>query len=527
MILLILVNGALVYIARQVFQQKSSRSGEVDIKSSKCCYQSTKRRSTGGSDRVLTKDNLNPCILAMEYAVRGPIVTRALEIEKELARGVQKPFKNVIKANLGDAHAMGQKSITFNRQLLTCVVNPFMMEKGLFAKDVLDHARALLDACGGKCCGSYSQSPGIELIRKHVAEFIQARDGGIPCSFENVILSSGASDSIRNVLKMFVRPATERKSGVMVPIPQYPLYSATIQEYDLGQVGYYLDENTNWSLTEEELERAYREHADDYDIRVLCVINPGNPTGQVLTRENIETIIKFAHRHRLFLMADEVYQDNIYAPGSKFYSFKKVMTEMGEPYNKMELASFHSISKGFMGECGLRSGYVEFFNLDPEVFLQYKKMISAKLCPSVLGQCVLDALVNPPKPGDPSYDVWVKERTATLDSLRERATLVKQAYASIDGITCNDVQGAMYAFPRIDLPPRAIEKAKSLKQKPDFFYAKELLENTGICVVAGSGFGQKKGTYHFRTTILPQTDLMRDMLERFKAFHTKFMAEYK
>ncbi|VDL67171.1 unnamed protein product [Nippostrongylus brasiliensis] len=171
----------------------------------------------------------------------------------------------------------------------------------------------------------------------------------------------------------------------------------------------------------------------------------------------------------------------------------------------MELASFHSISKGFMGECGLRSGYVEFFNLDPEVFLQYKKMISAKLCPSVLGQ----------------------ERTATLDSLRERATLVKQAYASIDGITCNDVQGAMYAFPRIDLPPRAIEKAKSLKQKPDFFYAKELLENTGICVVAGSGFGQKKGTYHFRTTILPQTDLMRDMLERFKAFHTKFMAEYK
>ncbi|VDL87593.1 unnamed protein product [Nippostrongylus brasiliensis] len=67
---------------------------------------------------------------------------------------------------------------------------------------------------------------------------------------------------------------------------------------------------------------------------------PGDPTSrlsqclQVLTRENIETIIKFAHRHRLFLMADEVYQDNIYAPGSKFYSFKKVMTEMGEPYNK-------------------------------------------------------------------------------------------------------------------------------------------------------------------------------------------------
>ncbi|VDL83724.1 unnamed protein product [Nippostrongylus brasiliensis] len=74
----------------------------------------------------------------------------------------------------------------------------------------------------------------------------------------------------------------------------------------------------------------------------------------------------------------------------------------------MELASFHSVSKGFMGECGLRGGYVEFFNLDPEVFVLFKKMISAKLCSTILGQVVIDALVNPPKPGDPSYDQWLK-----------------------------------------------------------------------------------------------------------------------
>lgn len=69
-------------------------------------------------------------------------------------------------------------------------------------------------------------------------------------------------------------------------------------------------------------------------------------TGQVLTRENIEKIIKFAYEERLFIFADEVYQDNVYASGSKFHSFKKVMMEMGHPYSSLEVASFFSTSKG-------------------------------------------------------------------------------------------------------------------------------------------------------------------------------------
>ncbi|KHJ83240.1 hypothetical protein OESDEN_17063 [Oesophagostomum dentatum] len=155
---------------------------------------------------------------------------------------------------------------------------------------------------------------------------------------ENVILSGGASESIRNVLKLFMRHDGGKQAGIMIPIPQYPLYSASVEEYGLGQVGYYLQEENNWSLEVDELERAYTESLKKYDTKVLCVINPGNPTGQVLSRENIENIIKFAHKHNLFLMADEVYQDNIYAEGSKFHSFKKVINEMGAPYNKYVLS---------------------------------------------------------------------------------------------------------------------------------------------------------------------------------------------
>ncbi|EGT34247.1 hypothetical protein CAEBREN_31397 [Caenorhabditis brenneri] len=469
----------------------------------------------------------------MEYAVRGPIAIRAVELERELANGAQKPFPNVIKANIGDAHAMGQKRITFIRQLLECIANPSSMKiDKTLPSDVIEHANAFIGSCRGNSAGAYSRGTGVEVVRKHVSEYISRRDGGIPSNSEDICLSRGASESIRNVLKLFINRnnsiyRNKKKVGIMIPIPQYPLYSATIGEFGLGQVGYYLREVSNWSLDEAELERSFNGHRKEYDIRVLCIINPGNPTGQVLSRENIETIIKFAHKKKLFLMADEVYQDNVYAQGSEFHSFKKVLVEMGEPYSKLELASFHSVSKGYMGECGMRGGYVEFLNLDPEVYALFKEMISAELYSTVLGQAVIDAVVNPPKEGEPSYALWKKERDAVLASLKERATLVEKAFSSIDGISCNPVQGAMYAFPQITIPQKAVEIAQSRNQHPDFFYAMELLESTGICVVPGSGFGQRDGTYHFRTTILLKPELFKDMLARFTDFHAKFLAQYK
>ena len=100
----------------------------------------------------------------------------------------------------------------------------------------------------------------------------------------------------------------------------------------------------------QELERAYEESLERCDPKAICIINPGNPTGQVLSLENIQQIIKWAYEKRLFILADEVYQDNVYIDGMKFHSFKKVAYELGYPYSEMEIASFYSTSKGFMGE---------------------------------------------------------------------------------------------------------------------------------------------------------------------------------
>jgi alanine transaminase len=257
------------------------------------------------------------------------------------------------------------------------------------------------------------------------------------------------------------------------------------------------------------------------------VINPGNPTGQVLTRANIEMVIKFAAEKGLFVFADEVYQHNVYAEGCEFHSFKKVMMEMGEPYSKLEVASFMTCSKGYMGECGIRGGYAEVVNMDPDVMAMLQKSISAKLCPTVIGQACMETVVNPPREGDPSFVSWKEQVDGTLASLAERALLVAGTLNSIEGISCNAVQGAMYAFPNISLPPKAIAAATEAGMAADAFYASALLEATGICIIPGSGFGQRPGSFHFRTTILAQKDVIKSMLGRLGAFHVKFLAEYK
>ena len=101
------------------------------------------------------------------------------------------------------------------------------------------------------------------------------------------------SDGIKSVMSLLLTPKTggaNEKCGIMIPIPQYPFYSATIAEFGAHPIPYYLNEANGWSLDVEELERAIREARGHCLPRAICVINPGNPTGQVLTRANIEEV---------------------------------------------------------------------------------------------------------------------------------------------------------------------------------------------------------------------------------------------
>ncbi len=444
--------------------------------------------------------DLGRAVLDTEYAVRGPIVARAAELEKQ--------GREIIYCNIGNPQSLGQHALTWNRQILALCEYPHLMDlaPGAFPPDVVETAKAIL--AGTKHgLGAYSESRGVRFIREAVAEFILERDH-IGVDPDAIFLTDGASKGVQTILRLLIGGP---KDGIMVPIPQYPLYSATITLYEGRMVPYYLDEANGWKLSRAMLvDSLARAQAEGTKVRAICVINPGNPTGAVLDEANIAMIIDFARENGLSILADEVYQENIYLPGDEFVSFAKVLHE--KDVKDVSLFSFHSCSKGFLGECGVRGGYFEFRNVPEDVAAQILKLQSVSLCANLAGQAATYAMVRPPRPGMPSHAQYAAEKGAILDTLKERARLLAEGLNRIEGIRCNQIAGAMYAFPSITLPPG----------RTDFDYALALLEETGICVVPGSGFGQAEGTAHFRTTILPPTEKIQKVVEALGAFHRNY-----
>lgn len=101
-----------------------------------------------------------------------------------------------------------------------------------------------------------------------------------------------------------------------------------------------------------------------------------------------------------------------------------------------------------------------------------------------------------------------------------------KALRGLEGVSCQAPEGALYVFPTITLPPRAVAAAAAVDRAADAYYCMRLLEATGIVLVPGSGFGQKAGTYHFRSTILPPEAEMDAVVERIRTFHAAFMKEF-
>lgn len=181
----------------------------------------------------------------------------------------------------------------------------------------------------------------------------------------------------------------------------------------------------------------------------------------------------------------------------------------------------------FLIRCGKRGGYVEIDGLNQDIVDQYYKICSVNLCPNVLGQIMMGCVVNPPKEGDESFKQYKEEREAIFNSLKRRSKFISETLNELDGVSCNPIDGAMYAFPKIELSQNVIKEAQLRGLQPDAFYCLELLENTGLCVIPGSGFGQKDGTFHFRTTFLPSENDLEEVLKSYKSFHQQFLEKYK
>lgn len=191
-------------------------------------------------------------------------------------------------------------------------------------------------------------------------------------------------------------------------------------------VKYYLDEEKGWGVNPEEIVQRIKNAKDlGINLRGMVVINPGNPTGNVLKRHDIEEIIKICHDNEIVIIADEVYQSNIYKEDIPFISFRKVLAEMGDPYkDNVELISLHSVSKGLQGECGLRGGYFEVHNFDRYANDMFYKLKSLELCANTVGQIAAQLMVDPPKTGresDSCVELFQSEKNGIFAGMKERA----------------------------------------------------------------------------------------------------------
>ncbi|BFZ57563.1 alanine transaminase [Savitreella phatthalungensis] len=503
--------------------------GAGDTASHQRLDMSRRHLSTSKTSRgKLDKSNINPCVLNAEYAVRGELAIRAEELKKELKKGKASSlgFDSVIHANIGNPQQLDQQPITFFRQVVSLCEYPELLKneqvaRQLYPQDAIDRAKELMEEIGS--VGAYSATPGVGQIRQHVADYITRRDGGnLPAADpEDIYLTAGASATVHLLCQLMI---ASPNVGVMIPIPQYPLYTAALALYNGHAVPYYLDEEADWSTSRASMQAAYDEAvAKGIDVRALVVINPGNPTGASLREADIRDTLEFCQERELVCLADEVYQVNVFPNSPPFTSFRKVLLSDEKLKDDVQLASMHSTSKGVVGECGQRGGYVEYLNFTKEAREQIYKVASINLCPPVSGQILVDLMCKPPREGDESFAQYAQERDAIADTLHQRANQLYDAFSKMEGYSCQKPMGAMYLFPSITLPAGALEEAKSQNKSPDAFYAMQLLQSTGICVVPGSGFGQKPDTLHFRTTFLAPGDFAG----RITAFHKKFMDKYR
>ncbi|ACI64557.1 alanine aminotransferase, aminotransferase class I, partial [Thalassiosira pseudonana CCMP1335] len=481
----------------------------------------------------LSIDTISDNLKAMEYAVRGKIAIEADRITEELKSSTDNkyPFDHIIMTNIGNPHAVQQKALTWPRQVMALLQLPDPLgidhpsANALFPEDAIARAKEMKAALGGHGIGAYTHSKGVKEFREDVARFIEKRDGAEEGSVdvENIFLTAGASEAITMVMTALVKDSS---CGIMLPIPQYPLYSATLDLLGGHKVGYYLDEQSIWGMKIEELERSLAEaKSQGINVVAFVLINPGNPSGAVLSRQEVKDIVMFCARHNLVLLSDEVYQENVYRKEDEFFSSRRAADELGLIKNDaIQLCSFHSVSKGVFGECGQRGGYVEMVGIEQDVNDCFYKLAASKLCSNAPGQAMVSLMCKGPNRGDSSYESHEKEKQAVFEGLRDRAQLVSEGLDSIPGFSCQPATGAMYCFPSVHMPPGAIKAAQDAGLPPDTLYSLDLLQTKGICVVPASGFGQKEGRYGFRTTFLSPE--MKTVVESIRDHYEQFCSKY-
>ena len=322
--------------------------------------------------------------------------------------------------------------------------------------------RALADGQNG-----YVPSPGIPQAREAVAtEWTRA---GFPASPDRVLITGGTSEGIELALTALVDPG----DAVLVPMPTYPLYTAVLAKIGAEPSYYRKDPARGWLPDLEHLESLITPRT-----RALVVIDPNNPTGAVYPEATRRALIAIAERHGLIILADEVYGD---------LAYDRPVPPLGSLAPDAPIISFSSLSKAWLAP-GWRAGWLVVGRsprLD-DLLAAIRKLADGRLC----SNGVVQYAIEPALTGDRSF------QAALRDDLRARAAVTTRALNAVPGLSCVPPAGAFYAMPQAALPAG----------RSDEHFVLDLLRQTGILTVYGSGFGLPPDAGFFRVVFLASPD---------------------
>lgn len=390
------------------------------------------------------------------YDIRGPILEEANRME---AMG-----HSILKLNIGNTAPFGFEA-----------PDAIMM-------DIIRH---LPETQG------YSDSRGLYSARTAIVQHYQNR-GILDLEPDDVYLGNGVSE----LIPMTLQALCEAGDEILVPIPDYPLWTASVALSGGVPVHYVCDEENNWYPDIEDIASKITERT-----RGIVVINPNNPTGAVYPREILQQITDLAREHSLVVFSDEIYEKVIYDGAEAI----NMATLTGDD---VLCLTFSGLSKAYR-VCGYRAGWVGITGpkQDASNYIEGINLLaSMRLCSNVPAQHAIQTALG----GHQSIDALV----APGGRLREQRDVAYRMLNEIDGISCKQADGALYLFPKIDV--------ERFNITDDEKFVLDLLKEQKILFSHGGAFNWHKPD-HFRLVFLPDVQTLTSALERLG----NFMADYK
>ncbi|MEK9824807.1 MAG: pyridoxal phosphate-dependent aminotransferase [Methylotenera sp.] len=404
---------------------------------------------------TLKSDKLNNVC----YDIRGPVLQRAREMEEDGQR--------IIKLNIGNPAAFG-----------------FEVPEEIQQDVIRNMSKA----------GGYTDSKGLFEPRKAIMHYTQSKNiKGV--TVDDIIIGNGVSELIVMAMQGLLNNGDE----VLVPMPDYPLWTAAVNLAGGAARHYLCDEDSGWMPSLKDIESKITANT-----RGIVVINPNNPTGALYPPAILKGIIEIARRHNLVVFADEIY-DKVLYDGN-------VHTSIASLADDVLFVTFNGLSKNYR-TCGYRAGWMIISGEKKHAkdYIEGLNMLaSMRLCANVPGQLAIQTALG-------GYQS-IEDLVAPEGRLCKQRDIAYEMLNAIPGVSCTKPQAAMYLFPKLDPEIYPI--------KDDQQFILDLLLEEKVLLVQGTGFNWKAPD-HFRVVFLPNVDDLAEAIRRISRFLENYRKKHK